>query len=545
MGKVLRIIPLGGLGEIGKNMLLIETEDVIVVIDSGLMFPTDEMPGVDYVIPDISYLLEKRNKVKAIILTHCHEDHVGALPYVLRDIKTSLIGTRLTLGMVRSRLKEFGIGNDIKFIEIQDRSRIGISTLSFEFFSVNHSVPGNVGVAIHSPIGTVVHSGDFKFDYTPVDGKLTDFSKLASLGEKGVKLLLSDSTNAERAGYTPSERVVGDTLDSIIKESPSRVFVTTFASNIHRIQQVFNIAYKYRRLVAVIGKSMNNTVSVASSLGYLDIPPNTLIKDQPVSGFKKNSLIILTSGSQGEPMSALTRLAFHEYKSIAIESGDTVIIAATPVPGNEKMVARTINALFSKGADVVYTTTPGVHVSGHASIEELKLMYSLLRPEYFIPIHGEVKHQVAHIKLIASLGLPEDHIFRLKNGDVLEIGEDKVRVTEHIQSGMTMVDGLELGEGGMVLRDRQRLAQDGIVVMVVTIDKEKEEVVGIPEVVVRGVVYKEEEAFVEELKGETLKALITSNTPVLSSDIIRDIVGRFIYEKTRRRPVIIPVLVEV
>jgi len=541
----LRIIPLGGLGEIGKNMMLVESDDTIVVIDSGLMFPTDEMPGVDYVIPDITYLLEKKDKVKAIILTHCHEDHVGALPYVLRNIKTSIIGTKLTLGMVRSRLKEFGISNGVKFIEIQGRSRIGISALSFEFFSVNHSVPGNLGVAIHSPVGTVVHSGDFKFDFTPVDGKLTDFSKLALLGEKGVKLLLSDSTNAERTGYTPSERVVGDTLDSIIKESASRVFVTTFASNIHRIQQVFNIAYKYNRYVAVIGKSMNNTVSVASSLGYLDIPPNTLIKDQPISAFKKTSLIILTSGSQGEPMSALTRLAFHEYKSIAIESGDTVIIAATPVPGNEKMVARTINALFSKGADVIYTTTPGVHVSGHASIEELKLMYSLLKPEYFVPIHGEVKHQVAHTKLIASLGLPEDHIFRLKNGDVLEIEEDRVRITEHIQSGMTMVDGLELGEGGMVLRDRQRLAQDGIVVMVVTIDKEKEEVIGIPEIVVRGVVYKEEEAFAEELKGETLRALVTSNTPVLSSDIIREIVGRFIYEKTRRRPVIIPVLVEV
>lgn len=541
----MRIIPLGGLGEIGKNMMLVESDDTIVVIDSGLMFPTDEMPGVDYVIPDITYLLEKKDKVKAIILTHCHEDHVGALPYVLRNIKTSIIGTKLTLGMVRSRLKEFGISNGVKFIEIQGRSRIGISALSFEFFSVNHSVPGNLGVAIHSPVGTVVHSGDFKFDFTPVDGKLTDFSKLALLGEKGVKLLLSDSTNAERTGYTPSERVVGDTLDSIIKESASRVFVTTFASNIHRIQQVFNIAYKYNRYVAVIGKSMNNTVSVASSLGYLDIPPNTLIKDQPISAFKKTSLIILTSGSQGEPMSALTRLAFHEYKSIAIESGDTVIIAATPVPGNEKMVARTINALFSKGADVIYTTTPGVHVSGHASIEELKLMYSLLKPEYFVPIHGEVKHQVAHTKLIASLGLPEDHIFRLKNGDVLEIEEDRVRITEHIQSGMTMVDGLELGEGGMVLRDRQRLAQDGIVVMVVTIDKEKEEVIGIPEIVVRGVVYKEEEAFAEELKGETLRALVTSNTPVLSSDIIREIVGRFIYEKTRRRPVIIPVLVEV
>jgi ribonuclease J len=545
MGKALRIIPLGGLGEIGKNMMLVETEDVIVLIDSGLMFPTDEMPGVDYVIPDISYLLERKDKVKAIILTHCHEDHVGGLPYILREVKTSLVGTRLTLGMVRARLKEFGISNDVRFIEIQERSRIGISNLSFEFFSVNHSVPGNLGVAIHSPVGTIVHSGDFKFDHTPVDGKLTDFSKLASLGEKGVKLLLSDSTNAERPGYTPSERVVGDTLDGIIKDAPGRVFVTTFASNIHRIQQVFNIAYKYKRFVAVIGKSMNNTVNVASNLGYLDIPPNTLIKDQSISGFKKSSLIILTSGSQGEPMSALTRLAFHEYKSITIESGDTVIIAATPVPGNEKMVARTINALFSKGADVVYTTTPGVHVSGHASIEELKLMYSLLRPEYFVPIHGEVKHQVAHAKLITSLGLSEDHIFRLKNGDVLEIGEDKVRVVDHIQSGMTMVDGLELGEGGMVLRDRQRLAQDGIVVMVVTIDKEKEEVVGIPEVVVRGVVYKKEEAFVEELKGETLRALITSNTPVLSSDIIRDIVGRFIYEKTRRRPVIIPVLVEV
>jgi len=467
MSDGLRIIPLGGLGEIGKNMMVVEYGEVMVIIDSGLMFPTDEMPGVDYVIPDISYIEANRNKVKGIILTHCHEDHVGSLPYLLKTVSAPIIGTRLTIGMVMSRLKDFGLNSEIKSVEIQERSKIGIGSLSFEFFNVNHSVPGNVGIVIHSPVGIIVHSGDFKFDHTPVDGKQTDFFTLASLGEKGVKLLLSDSTNAERPGYTPSERVVGDTLDAIVKESLGRVFVTTFASNIHRIQQVFNIAYKYNRFVAVIGKSMNNTVNTASRLGYLDIPPNTLIKDQALSNFKKNRLIILTSGSQGEPMSALTRLAFQEYKSIAIESGDTVVIAATPVPGNEKMVARTINALFSKGAEVIYTTTPGVHVSGHGSIEELKLMYSLLKPEYFVPIHGEMRHQVAHSKLISSLGLPEDHIFKLKNGDILEIKENKAEIVGHVQSGMIMVDGLELGEGGMVLRDRQKLAQDGIVVMVV------------------------------------------------------------------------------
>lgn len=545
MANKLRIIPLGGLGEIGKNMLVVEYGEVIVIIDSGLMFPTDEMPGVDYVIPDISYIEANKNRVKGIILTHCHEDHVGSLPYLLKTVNAPIIGTKLTLGMVMSRLKDFGLNSEIKSVEIQERSRIGIGSLSFEFFNVNHSVPGNVGIAIHSPIGVIVHSGDFKFDHTPVDGKQTDFFTLASLGEKGVKLLLSDSTNAERPGYTPSERVVGDTLDAIVKESLGRVFVTTFASNIHRIQQVFNIAYKYNRLVAVIGKSMNSTVNTASRLGYLDIPPNTLIKDQSLSNFKKNKLIILTSGSQGEPMSALTRLAFQEYKSIAIESGDTVVIAATPVPGNEKMVARTINALFYKGAEVIYTTTPGVHVSGHGSIEELKLMYTLLKPEYFVPIHGEMRHQVAHSKLIASLGLSEDHIFKLKNGDILEVGEDGAEIIGHVQSGMIMVDGLELGEGGMVLRDRQKLAQEGIVVMVVTVDKEKEEVLGIPEVVMRGVIYRDEDTFIEELKLETFRALITSNTPVVSNDIIKDIVGRFIYEKTRRRPVIIPVLVEV
>lgn len=545
MSKKLKIIPLGGLGEIGKNMLVVEYDEVLVIIDTGLMFPTDEMPGVDYVIPDFSYIEENKDKVKGIILTHCHEDHVGALPYVLKILQTPIIGTRLTLGMITSRLKDFGLSNNLKLVEIQERSRIGIGPLSFEFFAVNHSVPGNVGVAIRSPVGIIVHSGDFKFDYNPVDGKYTDFSLLASLGEAGVRLLLSDSTNAEKPGYTPSERVVGDTLDSIVRDAMGRVFITTFASNIHRIQQVFNIAYKYKRFVAVIGKSMNNTVNVASRLGYLDVPPNTLIKDQSLSNFKKNQLIILTSGSQGEPMSALTRLAFQEYKSIAIESGDTVVIAATPVPGNEKMVARTINALFAKGAEVIYTTTPGVHVSGHGSIEELKLMYTLIRPEYFVPIHGEIRHQVAHSKIISSLGLPEDHIFRLKNGDILEIDENEVRISGQVQSGMIMVDGLELGEGGMVLRDRQKLAQDGIVVLVVTIDKEKEEIISIPEIVMRGVTYKDEDAFVEELKAETLRTLITSHTPVVSNDIIRDVVGRFIYEKTRRRPVIIPVLVEV
>ncbi|HHV80342.1 MAG TPA: ribonuclease J [bacterium] len=545
MSEKLKLIPLGGLGEIGKNMLVVEYGEVIAIIDTGLMFPTDEMPGVDYVIPDISYIEANKNKVKGIILTHCHEDHVGALPYVLKTVRVPIIGTRLTLGMIMSRLKDFGLSNDVKLVEVQERSRIGIGPLSFDFFVVNHSVPGNLGVAIRSPVGIIVHTGDFKFDYTPIDGKYTDFSTLASLGEEGVKFLLSDSTNAERPGYTPSERIVGDTLDSIVRGATGRVFITTFASNVHRIQQVFNIAYKYKRFVAVIGKSMNNTVSVASRLGYLDIPPNTLIKDQSLSNFKKNQLIILTSGSQGEPMSALTRLAFQEYKSITIGSGDTVVIAATPVPGNEKMVARTINALFSRGAEVIYTTTPGVHVSGHGSMEELKLMYTLLRPEYFVPVHGEIRHQVAHSKIISSLGLSEDHIFRLKNGDILEIDQDGARVSGQIQSGMTMVDGLELGEGGVVLRDRQRLAQDGIVVLVVTIDKENEEIVSIPEVIMRGVTYKDEDSFVEELKTEILRALVTSHTPVVSNDIIRDVVGRFIYERTRRRPVIIPVLVEV
>ncbi len=545
MSEKLKLIPLGGLGEIGKNMLVVEYGEVITIIDTGLMFPTDEMPGVDYVIPDISYIEANKNKVKGIILTHCHEDHVGALPYVLKTVRVPIIGTRLTLGMIMSRLKDFSLSNDVKLVEVQERSRIGIGPLSFDFFVVNHSVPGNLGVAIRSPVGIIVHTGDFKFDYTPIDGKYTDFSTLASLGEEGVKFLLSDSTNAERPGYTPSERIVGDTLDSIVRGATGRVFITTFASNVHRIQQVFNIAYKYKRFVAVIGKSMNNTVSVASRLGYLDIPPNTLIKDQSLSNFKKNQLIILTSGSQGEPMSALTRLAFQEYKSITIGSGDTVVIAATPVPGNEKMVARTINALFSRGAEVIYTTTPGVHVSGHGSMEELKLMYTLLRPEYFVPVHGEIRHQVAHSKIISSLGLSEDHIFRLKNGDILEIDQDGARVSGQIQSGMTMVDGLELGEGGVVLRDRQRLAQDGIVVLVVTIDKENEEIVSIPEVIMRGVTYKDEDSFVEELKTEILRALVTSHTPVVSNDIIRDVVGRFIYERTRRRPVIIPVLVEV
>ncbi|HRR91320.1 MAG TPA: ribonuclease J [bacterium] len=545
MSEKLKLIPLGGLGEIGKNMLVVEYGEVIAIIDTGLMFPTDEMPGVDYVIPDISYIEANKHKVKGIILTHCHEDHVGALPYVLKTVRVPIIGTRLTLGMIMSRLKDFGLSNDVKLVEVQERSRIGIGPLSFDFFVVNHSVPGNLGVAIRSPVGIIVHTGDFKFDYTPIDGKYTDFSTLASLGEEGVKFLLSDSTNAERPGYTPSERIVGDTLDSIVRGATGRVFITTFASNVHRIQQVFNIAYKYKRFVAVIGKSMNNTVSVASRLGYLDIPPNTLIKDQSLSNFKKNQLIILTSGSQGEPMSALTRLAFQEYKSITIGSGDTVVIAATPVPGNEKMVARTINALFSRGAEVIYTTTPGVHVSGHGSMEELKLMYTLLRPEYFVPVHGEIRHQVAHSKIISSLGLSEDHIFRLKNGDILEIDQDGARVSGQIQSGMTMVDGLELGEGGVVLRDRQRLAQDGIVVLVVTIDKENEEIVSIPEVIMRGVTYKDEDSFVEELKTEILRALVTSHTPVVSNDIIRDVVGRFIYERTRRRPVIIPVLVEV
>ncbi|HPF20968.1 MAG TPA: ribonuclease J, partial [Syntrophomonas sp.] len=430
----IQIIPLGGLGEIGKNMMAIKYQDSIVVIDAGLMFPEDELLGIDMVIPDISYLVENKEKIKAILLTHGHEDHVGALPYVLREINPPVYGSRLTIGIVEGKLKEQNLGN-VQLNIVRPRDKIKAGSFEVEFFRVSHSIPDCMGLAIHTPIGIVLHTGDFKLDQTPVDGQVTDFGKMAELGEKGVLVMLSDSTNADRSGFTMSEKVVGTTFEELFGKCTGRIIVTTFASNIHRIQQVITTAEKFGRKVSVVGRSMVNNVRVAMSLGYINIPEGMLVEMEEISNYPPEKMVVVTTGSQGEPMSALTRMATADHRWVGIESGDTVIISATPIPGNEKLVARTIDLLFKQGAEVVYEKGSGVHVSGHASQEELKIVLNLIKPKYFIPVHGEYRHLMKHAHLAESLGMARSRVFVAENGQIIEIGKKKASITGKVTAG--------------------------------------------------------------------------------------------------------------
>lgn len=548
----LLIIPLGGLGEIGKNMTVIQYEREILVIDAGLMFPEEEMLGVDMVIPDISYLVENKDMVKGILITHGHEDHIGALPYVLQQINVPIYGTKLTMGLVEGKLKEAKFKKSVKMNVINPPASVKIGSLNVEFFRVNHSIPDSVGIAIHTPLGTVCHTGDFKFDQTPVDGKIADLHKLAELGSKGVLVLLSDSTNAERQGYTMSEKVVGGTIEEIFSKAKGRIIVATFATNIHRIQQVFDAAFKFGRKVAVVGRSMVNTVNIALNLGYLSIPKNLMMELDDINKLSKEKVVIITTGSQGEPMSALTRMAMSEHKKVEIIPGDTVLIAATPIPGNEKLVARTIDHLFKQGAEVIYEAISGVHVSGHASQEELKLMLNLVKPRYFVPVHGEYRHLIHHANLAKEVGIPEKNIFIAENGRIIEFTKDSARLAGKVTAGKVMVDGLGVGDvGNIVLRDRKQLAQDGILIVVVTIDKETTEVVAGPDIISRGFVYvRESEELMEQSKEIVRQALkkcqeekVTEWSMIKSQ--VRDTLGKFLFEQTHRRPMILPIIMEV
>ncbi|MGB9839747.1 ribonuclease J [Thermovenabulum sp.] len=548
----IQIIPLGGLGEIGKNMTVIQYEKEILVIDAGLMFPEEDMPGIDMVIPDITYLKENREYVKAILLTHGHEDHIGALPYVLQELNVPLFGTKLTLGLVEGKLKENKIKKNISMNVVNPLQTVKIGNFTVDFFRVNHSIPDSLGIAIHTPVGTICHTGDFKFDQTPVDGKIADLHKLAELGSKGVLVLLSDSTNAERTGYTMSEKVVGATIEEIFGMAKGRIIVATFASNIHRIQQVVDAAFKYDRKVAIVGRSMVNTVSIAESLGYINLPENMILELDEISHLPENKIVIITTGSQGEPMSALTRMAMSEHKKLEILPGDTVLIAATPIPGNEKLVARTIDHLFKQGADVIYEKISGVHVSGHASQEELKLMINLVRPKYFIPVHGEFRHLIHHANLAKEVGIPEENIFIAENGRIIEFTKDGARFSGKVTAGKVLVDGLGVGDvGNIVLRDRKQLAQDGIMIVVVTIDKESTEVVAGPDIISRGFVYvRESEQLIEQAKDivkQELKKCQEENITEWSSikSEVREALGKFLFEQTRRRPMILPIIMEV
>lgn len=548
----IKIIPLGGLNEIGKNMTVYEYKDEIIVVDCGLAFPDDEMLGIDLVIPDISYLLKNQEKVKAIILTHGHEDHIGALPYVLKQINVPVYGTRLTIGIVETRLKEQGLLRDSKLINVNPGESVEIGNFKVEFIRTTHSIADSVALAIHTPIGVIVHTSDFKVDYTPIDGKPMDIHRFAELGRKGVLVMLADSTNIERPGYTLSEKTVGETLDNIFGGTEGRILIATFASNIHRIQQVINATYKYNRKLAVSGRSMINVINVAVELGYLNLPNDMMVSLEDAIKLPHDKVVILTTGSQGEPMSALTRMAYSEHKLVDIVPGDLVIISADPIPGNEKTVSRVINQLFKKGAEVVYEALADVHVSGHACQEELKLMHTLVKPKFFIPVHGEYRHLKQHARLAESLGMPPENIFIADNGYVLEFSKDSGRIAGTVTAGRVLVDGFGVGDvGNIVLRDRKHLSQDGLLVVVVTISKDSGSVIAGPDIISRGFVYvRESEDLMEDIKKVVKKSLdecLNNNFTewaTIKSEI-KNAVSKFLFEKTARKPMILPIIMEI
>lgn len=548
----LQIIPLGGIGEIGKNMYVIRYEDEIIVIDSGLSFPGDEMLGIDVVIPDITYLQENKEKIKGIVLTHGHEDHIGALPYVLAQLNVPVYGTKLTLGLVEGKLREHHILANYLLHVIRPEDKLQLGSFNLEFFRTNHSIPDSIGIAVITPIGTVVHTGDFKFDQTSVNGKPTDYYRLAKLGEKGVLVALSDSTNAERPGYTLSEKEVGYAINEIFRTAKQRIILATFASNIHRIQQVIDAACHYKRKVAVVGRSMVNVVQIAQDLGYLNVCSGTLVDIDELKTLPQNRAVILTTGSQGEPMSALTRISVSEHRKVEIIRGDTVIIAATPIPGNEKLVSRTIDNLFARGADVIYERVSGVHVSGHASQEELKMMLNLLKPKYLIPVHGEYRMLVHHAKLATRVGIREENIFISENGQILEFTPNSGRVAGSVTAGRVLIDGLGVGDvGSIVLRDRKMLSQEGILIVSLTVDKATSQVVAGPEIYSRGFVYvRESELLLDEAREHVIRSLEKKingkNTDwSMVKNHVKDSLSRFIWEKMHRRPMILPIILEV
>ncbi|HHY47367.1 MAG TPA: ribonuclease J [Firmicutes bacterium] len=547
-----RVIPLGGIGEIGKNMMAFEYDRKILVVDAGLMFPEEEMLGIDLVIPDITYLVENRDRIQALILTHGHEDHIGAVPYILRQLNIPIYATRLTLGLIEGKLKEHGLEPSIPPVCVRAGDKVQLGPFTVEFIRVSHSIADVVGLGITCPAGIIVHTSDFKFDQTPIGGETTDFHKFAEYGEKGVLLLLSDSTNAERPGYTLSERQVGEAFEDTFRSAQGRIFVATFASNIHRIQQIVEAAWKFDRKICVVGRSMENVVGIATDLGYLDIPEGMMVDVDDIDRIPPGQLVIITTGSQGEPMSALTRMAMAEHKKIGIMPGDTVIISASPIPGNEKFIGRTINHLFRQGADVIYEAFSGVHVSGHASQEELKMMLNLVKPRYFIPVHGEYRHLVKHARLASAVGIPEENIFIPDIGDVLEFGPTGARAEGKVTAGKVLVDGLSVGDvGNVVLRDRKQLAEDGILIVVVTINKQTGAIVAGPDIVSRGFVYiKESEALLEDAKASVKDVLKKCEDECITEwgtikRYIRDTLGQFTYERMKRRPMILPIVMEV
>jgi ribonuclease J len=548
----IRVIPLGGLNEIGKNMMAFEYKDDIIVIDCGMSFPEDEMLGIDIVIPDITYLMKNRDKVRGIVLTHGHEDHIGALPYVLKKLNVPIYGSKLTLGLVDNKLKEHKLNGSVETHVIKHGDTVKLGEFKVEAIRTSHSIADALCLAIHTSLGTIVHTGDFKIDYTPIGGDVLDFHRLAELGQKGVLLMLADSTNVERPGYTMSERTVGVTFENIFRNASQRIIVATFASNVHRVQQIVNAAQKFNRKVSFSGRSMVNVVNVAMDLGYLSVPEDVLIDINEINRYPDNEIVIVTTGSQGEPMSALSRMANAEHRKLEIQPGDMVILSATPIPGNEKTVARVVNLLFEKGANVIYEALADVHVSGHACQEELKLMHSLVKPQFFIPVHGEYRHLRQHGKLAQSLGMSSEDIFILENGEVLEISKEGAKQSGNVTAGNILVDGLGVGDvGNIVLRDRKHLSEDGLMVVVVTITKENGQILAGPDIISRGFVYvRESEDLMDEARTvvrNALQSCQSNNVREWASlkSAIKDSLKTFLYEKTKRSPMILPIIMEV
>lgn len=542
----LRIAILGGAGEIGRNMMVLEYEENIIIIDAGIMFPENYMLGIDVVIPDLSYVVERKDRVRAIIVTHGHLDHIGALPYLLEEVKAPLYATPLTRGLIEVKLREHGI-RDAEIHTIGPQDVLSFNPFRIEFFRVSHSIPDCVGLAISTPVGMIVHSGDFKFDHSPVDGVRTDFAKLAELGGRGVLLLMSDSTNAETPGYTVSESAIQENFDRVFANAEGRVIVATFASNISRVQQISETALRYGRHVAVVGRSMVNNVKMAQELGYLNVPDGGLIPINEAANLPHRKVALICTGSQGEPTSALVRMSRDEFRSVRIVPGDTVIVSATPIPGNEEMINRTLDNLFRLGANVHYDELLKVHVSGHAGQEEQKLMISLIKPEFFVPIHGEYRHLILHAQLAQQVGIPEDNTIIMESGDVLEIDDAFARIVDRVSQDYVFVDGRGVGDvGEVVLEDRRLLAENGFLVASVTLDRISGKIVAGPEIISRGFVYvRESEELLERARQAVVRVVERGGDRALLSKRIKDTLTRFAYEEIGRRPVILPVVLEV
>ncbi len=549
----LKMIPLGGLHEIGKNMTVFEYGNNIILVDCGSAFPDEAMPGIDLVIPDITYLRKNREKIRGIVLTHGHEDHIGALPYLLQEINVPIYGTRLTLGIVEHKLKEFHLQDSANLRVVSPGDRVHLECFEIEFIRSNHSIADAVALAIHTPVGVVIHTGDFKIDSTPIQGEMIDLTRFGELGREGVLALCMDSTNVERAGFTMSEKTVGMSFRDIFKDCQKRIIIATFASNIHRVQQIIDAAAQNKRKVAISGRSMINVISVASELGYIKIPSNVLIDLEDINRYPANKVVLITTGSQGEEMSALTRMAFSDHKKVEITANDLVVISANPIPGNEKLISRVVNELFKKGAEVIYESSLAeVHVSGHACQEELKLIMALTKPKFFIPVHGEYRHLCIHKELSELMGIPSRNSFIMDIGKVLELTADSAKINGSVPAGKVLVDGLGVGDvGNIVLRDRKHLAQDGLIVAVISLSGDNGELIQEPDIITRGFVYVRESEDLMEQMRDVVRECVLSSTNKRARDwnsvksSVKNQLGQFIYDSTKRSPMILPVIVEI